>query len=64
DSDALLDEVWAFCTQPRFVYQHTWSVGDVMVWDNRCTIHRRDEFDDAQRRVMWRTQIRSGGVIS
>jgi taurine dioxygenase len=57
DSDALLDEVWEFCTQPRFVYQHSWNVGDLMVWDNRCTIHRRDQFDDAERRVMWRTQI-------
>jgi len=58
DSDALLDEVWEFCTQTQFVYEHTWKVGDLLVWDNRCTIHRRDPFDETERRVMWRTQVR------
>ena len=58
ESDALLDEIWALCTQPQFVYEHTWNVGDLLICDNRCTIHRRDEFDAAERRIMWRTQIK------
>lgn len=59
ESEALLDEVWAFCTRPCFVYEHIWQVGDLVLWDNRCTIHRRDAFDDSARRIMWRTQVKS-----
>ncbi|MEM7722072.1 MAG: TauD/TfdA family dioxygenase [Pseudomonadota bacterium] len=40
ESAALLDELIAFCTQPRFVYAHQWSVGDVMLWDQRAVMHR------------------------
>ena len=40
ESDALLDELAAWVTQERFVYRHRWSVGDILVWDNRCTMHR------------------------
>lgn len=58
DSDRLLDAVWAFCAQPRFVYRHTWQPGDLLVWDNRAVIHRRDAFDPALRRVMHRTQVK------
>jgi len=39
--------------------QHRWRVGDLVLWDNRCTMHRRDAFDPAARRVMHRTQIKS-----
>ena len=56
-SEGLLDEIWSFCTQPQFVYEHVWQVGDLVIWDNRCTIHRRDAFDSEQRRIMWRTQV-------
>jgi alpha-ketoglutarate-dependent 2,4-dichlorophenoxyacetate dioxygenase len=40
ESVALLDELVAFCTQPRFVYSHNWTVGDVMLWDQRAVMHR------------------------
>lgn len=40
ESIALLDELVDFCTQPRFVYRHDWSVGDVMLWDQRAVMHR------------------------
>ena len=58
DSERLLDTLWAFCTEPRFVYRHAWQPGDLLVWDNRATIHRRDAFDPGLRRVMHRTQVR------
>jgi taurine dioxygenase len=57
-SDALLDELWAFVDQPQFAYCHRWRVGDLVLWDNRSTMHRRDPFDNAARRVMHRTQIK------
>lgn len=58
DSDALLDALWEHATQDRFVYRHDWRVGDLVVWDNRCVIHRRDPFDPAARRRMHRTQTK------
>jgi alpha-ketoglutarate-dependent taurine dioxygenase len=56
-SSALLDEIYAFATQPRFVYRHDWQVGDVVMWDNGLTMHRREPFDPAARRLMKRTTI-------
>jgi taurine dioxygenase len=58
ESDALLDELWNFIDSPQFIYAHHWRVGDLVVWDNRSTMHRRDPFDNASRRVMHRTQIK------
>ena len=58
-SEDLLDEIWSFCTQRQFVYEHVWQVGDLVMWDNRCTVHRRDAFDSEQRRIMWRTQVKA-----
>ena len=57
DGQVLLDELIAHATDPRFVWKHRWQVGDLVMWDNRCTMHRRTPFDDRRRRVMWRTQI-------
>ena len=58
ESEALLDALWAHATQPRFAFRQQWKVGDLMIWDNRCTLHRRDSFDPNARRVMHRTQIK------
>ena len=58
ESAKMLDEVWAHTTQPRFLYEHTWRLGDLLLWDNRSTMHRRDPFDGAARRIMHRTQIK------
>jgi taurine dioxygenase len=58
ESGALLDEIWASVAGDSLTWRHRWRVGDVVLWDNRCTMHRRDAFDPASRRVMHRTQIR------
>ncbi len=58
ESEALLNELWAHATQPEFVYEHVWRAGDLVVWDNRCVMHRREAFDDSTRRVMLRTQLK------
>jgi len=54
---ALLEELIAFATQPQFVYRHHWTVGDLVIWDNRCTMHRGRPYDDTQRRVLHRTTV-------
>ena len=59
ESEALLDEIWEEATRDELTWRHQWRAGDVVLWDNRCTMHRRDEFDPASRRVMHRTQIRN-----
>jgi len=54
---ALIEELVGFATQPQFVYQHRWAVGDLVMWDNRCTMHRGRPYDDTQRRVLHRTTV-------
>ncbi len=58
ESEALLDEVWRFATRDELTWYNTWRVGDVVLWDNRCTMHRRDPFDASSRRIMHRTQMK------
>jgi alpha-ketoglutarate-dependent 2,4-dichlorophenoxyacetate dioxygenase len=55
---ALLKELTEFSTQPRFVYEQHWRPHDLVVWDNRCTLHRARPYDDAgYRRDMRRTTV-------
>jgi taurine dioxygenase len=58
ESEALLDEVWEYATRDELTWYNRWRVGDVVLWDNRCTMHRRDPFDAASRRIMHRTQMK------
>ena len=46
EGQALLRELMQFATQPQFVYAHRWTAGDIVLWDNRCTMHRATPFDD------------------
>jgi alpha-ketoglutarate-dependent 2,4-dichlorophenoxyacetate dioxygenase len=55
---ALLDELMEFATQPQFVYRHKWQVGDLVIWDDRCTMHRATPFAVTEHvRDMRRTTI-------
>jgi taurine dioxygenase len=58
ESEILLDQLWGFVERPEFAWEHAWRVGDLVLWDNRCTMHRRDPFDASARRIMHRTQIK------
>jgi len=53
ESAALLEELCAHACQRQFVYTHRWRVGDLVVWDNRCTMHRGRDFDD----LKWRREL-------
>ena len=56
-SEALLEKLWAHATRDELSWTHVWKPGDFLVWDNRCAMHYREEVDDSQRRVMFRTQF-------
>jgi alpha-ketoglutarate-dependent 2,4-dichlorophenoxyacetate dioxygenase len=45
EGQALLQELMEFATQPQFVYSHTWQIGDLVIWDNRCTMHRARPYE-------------------
>ena len=53
----LLDEIYEAATHSQFIYRHRWQVGDVVLWDNGMTMHRREPFDPAARRLMKRTTM-------
>ena len=59
ESEALLDELWLHATRDEISWHNQWHPGDVVLWDNRCTMHRRDSFDPSSRRILYRTQIKS-----
>jgi taurine dioxygenase len=58
ESEVLLDQIWAHATREELTWYNIWRVGDLVLWDNRCTMHRRDPFDADARRLMHRTQIK------
>jgi taurine dioxygenase len=60
----LIDELEAFATGTEFVYSHKWQVGDVLVWDNRCTLHRATPFDTRYGRTLYRTQVKGAVPVS
>jgi taurine dioxygenase len=64
ESEALLDAVWAHATQERFAWYQKWRAGDLVLWDNRSVMHRRDAFDESLRRLMHRTQIVGEPVLA
>ena len=57
ESEEVLDAVWDHATSNEFSWTHKWLNGDMVMWDNRCVMHRRDAFDPSLRRHMQRTQI-------
>lgn len=62
DGQKFLDEINAFATQPQFMYTHKWRLGDLVIWDNRCTLHRATRYDlFKHKRDMRRTTINEYG---
>ena len=62
ESDALIEELTALMIQPEGEYRHKWRVGDVVIWDNRCSYHRAaGDYPPEQDRIHWRTSIKEPG---
>jgi len=59
ESESLLDEIWSYAALPQNVWQQQWQPNDIIIWDNRRVLHRRDGFDQNERRLMKRCQVLS-----
>jgi taurine dioxygenase len=57
DSDALLESLFDHQEQQAFVYAHRWTPGDVLIWDNRCVLHARSNFDAGEARKLRRVTV-------
>jgi len=57
ESDTLLQQLFDHQEQPKFVYEHVWRVGDILMWDNRCTLHARTDFSAGERRLLRRVTV-------
>src|SRR5471032_1918866 len=58
ESDRLLDTLVAHAIQPRFQYRHVWRQGDIVIWDNRCTMHKANaDYPEGERRLMHRVIV-------
>ena len=64
DSETLLDALWAHATRRKYVWTHEWRVGDLIVWDNRYVMHRRNAFPAESRRTMHRTQVAGDAIAA
>lgn len=62
-SDQLIERLCQGSENPAHIYEHEWRVGDILIWDNRCTFHARTDFDPAERRVLRRMAIRGARPI-
>ena len=57
ESDALLEELFAYIENPKIIYRHEWQLNDLVFWDNRILQHARTDFDPAEKRVLRRVPI-------
>ena len=58
ESDRLLDDLVAHAVQPHFQYRHVWRPGDIVIWDNRCTMHKANaDYPEGERRLMHRVIV-------
>jgi taurine dioxygenase len=58
ESEPLLNAVFDHAEKSEFVYEHVWRVGDLLLWDNRCSTHARTDFPSTERRLMLRTTVK------
>ena len=58
ESDELLEKLFEQSEKKEFVYEHEWRLGDLLLWDNRCSTHARTDFPSTERRLMLRTTVK------
>lgn len=63
ESDEILAYLFDHIEKPEFIYEHKWHVDDLMMWDNRCSVHARTWFSPEKRRMMRRVTVRDETVV-
>ena len=63
EARALLDQLLAFATQPQFIHTHVWHAHDLVIWDNRCMLHRGRPFEPSLPRYLVRTTVAGAGPL-
>ncbi len=63
EGGALLDRLFEHIEQDQFIYAHHWRVGDLVLWDNRCTLHARTDFSDKERRMLRRHVVQGDRAV-
>ncbi len=63
ESDEILAQLFEHQKRPEFVYEHEWKVGDLVMWDNRCTNHARTDFPRDERRMLRRLTIQDTNPV-
>jgi taurine dioxygenase len=63
ESETLLDTLWTNATRPSLTWAHAWTPGEVLLWDNRCTLHSRTQADHTQPRELHRTLVKGEPII-
>jgi taurine dioxygenase len=63
DGNALLNSLFDHMERDQFIYAHHWRVGDLVLWDNRCTLHARTDFSDKERRMLRRYVVMGDRVV-
>jgi taurine dioxygenase len=63
ESRALLEELWEINGRSDIVYEHVWRVGDLVMWDNRCSTHARTDFPTDQTRLLRRCTVAGDAMI-
>ena len=58
ESAPLLNAIFDHAEKKEFVYEHVWRLGDLLLWDNRCSSHARTDFPSTERRLMLRTTVK------
>ncbi len=58
-SAVLLERLFDHSERAEFIYEHAWRLGDLLMWDNRCSMHARTDFSAGERRLLWRTTVAS-----
>jgi taurine dioxygenase len=64
ESDEALETLFAIAEDPAIVYEHVWTKGDLVMWDNRCSIHARTDFPASERRRLRRCTIEGGPMVA
>lgn len=62
ESDRLLEYLFDFQERPEFIYEHRWTPGDLLIWDNRCMLHARGDFDASELRKLRRITVKGDRI--